>query len=369
MIRPVGRCSSSGGMRPGRDLALGVAGGRREAQPRDGLVALGQLHQEALDARPAADADDQQPGGERVQRPRVADLHALAQAPPDLRDDVVRRHARPACRREECRRQLTELAARDLLAQELHQLVELEVGGEAGRAAMPAAAQRPRDHRDVDAVVGRAQRDLARRLAVELLAHEPGDRGALDRAQVVDDALGVALVGARGAVVVARQVRHASAGRRRSARRWRARAPAARACPAGCPRRGAGRPRARRCPAAISSAAISCARGPVFSYMKRPVSVTRPTYSASPIGSVIGTSSPCIRSHTISAVHDACGSTWLIVPKRVLSWWWSMLRISAVGLALERLGRRALDVAAVQEDQRALAEVRGRLGRQALRAG
>ena len=40
----------------------------------------------------------------------------------------------------------------------------------------------------------------------ELVAHEPGHRGALDRAQVVDDALGVALVGAGGAVVLARQV-------------------------------------------------------------------------------------------------------------------------------------------------------------------
>ena len=73
-------------------------------------------------------------------------------------------------------------------------------------------------------------------------------------------------------------------------------------------------------PAAISSAAISCARGPVFSYMKRPVSVTRPTYSASAIAFVDCTPSPCIRSHTISAVHEDCGSTWLIVPKRVLSW-------------------------------------------------
>ena len=32
-----------------------------------------------------------------------------------------------------------------------------------------------------------------------------------------------------------------------------------------------------------------------------------------------------MRSQTISAVHDALGSTRLTVPKRVLSWWWSML--------------------------------------------
>ena len=78
--------------RPRLDLALGVAGGRREAQPRDRLVALGQRHQEALHARGAPDEDQQQPGGERVQRARVADLDALAEPPPHLRDDVVRRH-------------------------------------------------------------------------------------------------------------------------------------------------------------------------------------------------------------------------------------------------------------------------------------
>ena len=75
-----------------RDLALGVAGGRRPAQPRDRLVALGQRHQEALHARRAADQHEQQPGRERVERARVADLHARAEPPPDPRDDVVRGH-------------------------------------------------------------------------------------------------------------------------------------------------------------------------------------------------------------------------------------------------------------------------------------
>src|SRR5579875_3609331 len=80
-------------------------------------------------------------------------------------------------------------------------------------------------------------------------------------------------------------------------------------------------------PASISSAAIRCAREPVFSYMKRPVSVISPTYSASAISKSGFTPSPCIRSQTISAVHDARGTTRLTVPKRVLSWWWSMLMI------------------------------------------
>ena len=35
----------------------------------------------------------------------------------------------------------------------------------------------------------------------------------------------------------------------------------------------------------------------------------------------------------ISAVDDASGTTWSTVPKRVLSWWWSMLRIRAACLS------------------------------------
>src|SRR5262245_53168956 len=45
-----------------------------------------------------------------------------------------------------------------LLAQELHQLVELELGGEARGATVASAAQGAGDHGHVDAVVGRAQR-------------------------------------------------------------------------------------------------------------------------------------------------------------------------------------------------------------------
>ena len=83
-------------------------------------------------------------------------------------------------------------------------------------------------------------------LAGELVAHQPGHRGALDRAQVVDDALGVALVGAGRAVVVVGQVRQRQQAAVEALDVATARAPAGRACPAGCPRRGAGRSRARR---------------------------------------------------------------------------------------------------------------------------
>ena len=66
---------------------------------------------------------------------------------------------------------------------------------------------------------------------------------------------------------------------------------------------------------------MTCARGPVFSYMNLPVSVTSPTYSASAMSTVGATPSAVMRSHTISAVQEASSTTWLTVPKRVLSWW------------------------------------------------
>ena len=66
---------------------------------------------------------------------------------------------------------------------------------------------------------------------------------------------------------------------------------------------------------------------PVFSYMNRPVSVISPTYSASAVVSDGLDLEPVHQSHTISAVQEASGTTRLTVPKRVLSWWWSMLRM------------------------------------------
>ena len=54
---------------------------------------------------------------------------------------------------------------------------------------------------------------------------------------------------------------------------------------------------------------MRCARGVVFSYMKRPVSVISPTYSDCATLGAGSTSSACIRSHTISAVQEASGTT------------------------------------------------------------
>ena len=72
------------------------------------------------------------------------------------------------------------------------------------RPAVAAPAPGAGDRRDVDLAVGGAQRHLlARAVAVEQLARQRRDLRAVDRAQVVDDALGVALLGAGRPEVVA----------------------------------------------------------------------------------------------------------------------------------------------------------------------
>ena len=51
---------------------------------------------------------------------------------------------------------------------------------------------------------------------------------------------------------------------------------------------------------------------------------------------------PRMRSHTISAVQDASGTTWLMVPKRVLSWWWSMFRMWVPSRLSKSAGLRSM---------------------------
>src|SRR3954447_10969664 len=96
-----------------------------------------------------------------------------------------------------------------LRAQEADELVVVELGREARGLAMAAAATGAGDGRDVNLAVDRAQRDLLARRAVGRdvvdLAGQRGDLRALDRAQVVDDALGVAVLGAGDLEVLARQ--------------------------------------------------------------------------------------------------------------------------------------------------------------------
>src|SRR5262245_28363158 len=90
----------------------------------------------------------------------------------------------------------------NLAPQELDELLPRQLRREARRLAVPAAALGARDARDVDAVVGRAQRDLALAAVRQAVADQRGDRRPLDRAQVVDDALGVVLLGVSRAEVV-----------------------------------------------------------------------------------------------------------------------------------------------------------------------
>src|SRR5215210_4450946 len=95
-----------------------------------------------------------------------------------------------------------------LRAQEADQLVPGHRGGEARRLAMTPAAAGARDPRDVDPLVDGPQGHLAKpALAVpQQVAHQGRDHRALDRAQVIDHALGVVLLGAGLGVVTRPQV-------------------------------------------------------------------------------------------------------------------------------------------------------------------
>src|SRR5215213_10271693 len=114
--------------------------------------------------------------------------------------------SRPACRRAASsppRRPASgiELCA-DLAAEELDQLLQLEVGGESGGALMTAAAVAAGDRRDVDVALAGAQADLAGGASTgALVADQGGDLGALDRSQVVDDPLRHLLAGSACLVV------------------------------------------------------------------------------------------------------------------------------------------------------------------------
>ena len=178
-----------------RDLALGVAGGRDRAQPRDGDVLLGQRHEEALHAPRAADEDEQQPGGERVQRARVAGL-AHAEQPPRGERQVVRGLPRGLVDEDEAVH-LTAARRPARAGRRRGPSSDISVAKPAAWRCPPPPPARAMTETSTLAVGG-AQRDLAPpAAAVGQLAREGGDLGALDRAQVVDDALRVAVLGAR----------------------------------------------------------------------------------------------------------------------------------------------------------------------------
>ena len=117
----------------------------------------------------------------------------------------------------------------------------------------------------------------------------------------------------------------------------------------------------RRRPASISSAAIAVRLGRGV-LVHEPAGVGDERRCRAPRRSrgVISTPELLARGRqTISAVHEASRTTRFTVPKRVLSWWWSMLRMCRP-VALEEVDRHAVDVAAVEEHDRALVHVVGR---------
>jgi hypothetical protein len=69
-------------------LAFDVAGRRPRREVDLGHVSLGQAHEAWLQARRRAREQQEQPGGERVERPRVPG--PCAGPPPDRRDDRER---------------------------------------------------------------------------------------------------------------------------------------------------------------------------------------------------------------------------------------------------------------------------------------
>ena len=125
----------------------------------------------------------------------MADLRSCAAARAARRDDVVRRHARRLRVRitPDSARSERASCSRTSGANVVDQLLGSGSRSWPGRLAVAAAAERAGDPRHVDAAVGRAQADLAPVASSQQLAHEHRDLGVLDRAQVVDDALGVRL--------------------------------------------------------------------------------------------------------------------------------------------------------------------------------
>src|SRR5581483_12204334 len=102
----------------------------------------------------------------------------------------------------------TAAVAHERLPEELDDLLDRRIRGEARRLPMTAAALLARDRRHVDLVVARAQRDPAdRALVPRRLANERNHLRALDSAQGVDDPLRERLLRAHVCEVVAQEVR------------------------------------------------------------------------------------------------------------------------------------------------------------------
>ena len=96
-------------------------------------------------------------------------------------------------------------------------------------------------------------------------------------------------------------------------------------------------------PASISSAAIRCEAGArVLVHELAGVGDQRRRRAPRRSPGVISAPSRFASSSTISAVHEASVSTRLTVPKRVLSWWWSMFSSRAPSRCRNSTGIRSM---------------------------
>src|SRR5215470_7140694 len=147
----------------------------------------------------------------RVRRRRVATI-AKDDGPGGLSTSAMPtgRSARGGTRGRSHRTRRVSARDRDELApQEVDDLVDLEVGAEACRLPVSAAARRACDGGDVDLVPARTQRDPAcRAVGARRLADQRDHLRALDAPEVVDDPLRVRLLRADLGEVVLEQVAH-----------------------------------------------------------------------------------------------------------------------------------------------------------------
>ena len=253
---------------------------RAQAEPDLRLVALVEPDEVAGEPRRGARAGREEPARKRVERARVARLHAVARSQRAGRPRTTT--GRPACRPGRApheRAALTGLFAvhlrEELAPDEVGDLLDARLAGEAGRLAMAAASALAGDRGDVEVCLGRPQADPVRRpVRGGRLADQRGDLGALDRAQVVDDPLGIRLLRAGVLEVLALEVgddERPSLEDLRVLERARERASASRRRRS---RTRPGRRGGRRRPPRRARRRDEVPSAVVFAYWKRPVSVT-----------------------------------------------------------------------------------------------
>ena len=327
------RASSSprrGGSPPLERLAFRVARRRPRGEVDLRQIPLRQPDEARCRLRRPAGQQHEQAGRERIERSGVPRLRAASASrtpastanddgPAGLSTRITPVGSRPLGIAISLARAVQASAhreGRELGHDERRDLLDREVAREPCRLPVATAARLARDRRDIDAIGRGAQRDLPRRAALARgLADQRGELGPLDGAQDVDDAFRVRLHRADlGEVGRGRGTRRRP-GHPRRGQRGRALERAASAWRTPSIRRRPRTPAGDRRLLRAASAASRNAAGVVFAYWNRPVSVTRPVYSASAIEGVRATRSSEKTSASTSAVDDASATTRFAVPK------------------------------------------------------